>query len=97
MFLKIGGGYRLQLVCTFFSIFVLLLLSRSIPVYAASGTVANEDFVFDASIDEKLIKDGTGPFDVRQEDGYDVSNHNGIVRTFDTVTYPLKITINPKR
>lgn len=94
---KNRGGYRLQLVCTFFSIFVLLLLSRSIPVYAASGTVANEDFVFDASIDEKLIKDGTGPFDVRQEDGYDVSNHNGIVRTFDTVTYPLKITINPKK
>lgn len=94
---KNRGGYRLQLIYIFFSIFVLLLLSRSIPVYAASGTVANDDFVFDASIDEKRIKDGTAPFDIRQESGYDVNNHNGIVRTFDTVTYPLKITINPKK
>lgn len=94
---KVGGGYRLRLIYAFFSIFVLLLLSRSIPVYAASGTVANDDFVFDASIDEKRIKDGTAPFDIRQESGYDVNNHNGIVRTFDTVTYPLKITINPKK
>lgn len=70
---------------------------RSVPVYAASSTVANDDFVFDASIDEKRIKDGTAPFDIRQESGYDVNNHNGIVRTFDTVTYPLKITINPKK
>lgn len=91
------GGYRLRLVYTFFLIFVLLLLSRSIPVYAANSTVANDDFVFDASIDEKRIKDGTAPFDIRQESGYDVNDHNGIVRTFDTVTYPLKITINPKK
>lgn len=90
-------GYRLQFIYIFFSIFVLLFMCCSKSVYAASGMVVNDDFVFDASIAEKVIQDGTGPFDARQEDGYDVSSHNGIVRTFDTVTYPLKITINPKK
>ena len=97
LLLESRGGDRLHIIYAFFSIFVLLFICCSRPVYAASGTVVNEDFVFDASIDEKVIQDGTGPFDARQEDGYDVSNHNGIVRTFDTVTYPLKITINPKK
>ncbi len=54
-------------------------------------------FDFEAFIKPSDIVDGTAPFDSNDEAGNDSSPNNGIVRTFDTVTYPLKVTINPKR
>lgn len=61
------------------------------------GTDENSLFEFEAFIKETDIKDGTAPFDANNDAGNDSGDKNGVVRTFDTVTYPVKITINPKK
>lgn len=58
---------------------------------------SHELFDFGAFIKDDEIKDGTAPFDKEQKAGYDTGDSNGIVRTFDNVTYPLKVTVNPKK
>ncbi|EJQ86883.1 hypothetical protein IGW_05275 [Bacillus cereus ISP3191] len=63
----------------------------------ADGKKGSDLFDFEAFIKPSDIVDGTAPFDSNDEAGNDSSPNNGIVRTFDTVTYPLKVTINPKR
>ena len=78
-----------------------LFLSVSTYVYAESSVVNKQldtkDFILDVSIDKKKIRDGMPDFDADDEPGHDSSDHNGIVRTKDTVTIPLKLTINPKK
>ncbi|EOO04877.1 hypothetical protein IAW_05884 [Bacillus cereus str. Schrouff] len=66
-------------------------------VVVANGKKGSELFDFEAFIKPSDIVDGTAPFDSNDEAGNDSSPNNGIVRTFDTVTYPLKVTINPKK
>lgn len=66
-------------------------------VVVANGKKGSELFDFEAFIKPSDIVDGTAPFDLNDEAGNDSSPNNGIVRTFDTVTYPLKVTINPKK
>ncbi|MFK4316934.1 hypothetical protein ABH953_005796 [Bacillus sp. RC236] len=66
-------------------------------VVVANGKKDSELFDFEAFIKPSDIVDGTAPFDSNDEAGNDSSPNNGIVRTFDTVTYPLKVTINPKK
>ncbi|PEV42093.1 fusion protein (includes pXO2-28-29-30) [Bacillus thuringiensis] len=66
-------------------------------VVVANGKKGSELFDFEAFIKSSDIVDGTAPFDSNDEAGNDSSPNNGIVRTFDTVTYPLKVTINPKK
>ncbi|WP_375296245.1 fusion protein (includes pXO2-28-29-30) [Bacillus cereus] len=66
-------------------------------VVIANGKKGSELFDFEAFIKPSDIVDGTAPFDSNDEAGNDSSPNNGIVRTFDTVTYPLKVTINPKK
>ncbi len=66
-------------------------------VVVANGKKGSELFDFEAFIKPSDIVDGTEPFDSNDEAGNDSSPNNGIVRTFDTVTYPLKVTINPKK
>ncbi|PGN39117.1 fusion protein (includes pXO2-28-29-30) [Bacillus thuringiensis] len=66
-------------------------------VVVAEGKKGSELFDFEAFIKPSDIVDGTAPFDSNDEAGNDSSANNGIVRTFDTVTYPLKVTINPKK
>lgn len=61
------------------------------------GTSENDLFDFEAFIKESDIKDGTAPFDTDNDAGNDNGEQNGVVRTFDTMTYPIKITINPKK
>lgn len=61
------------------------------------GTFENDLFDFEAFIKESDIKDGTAPFDSDNNAGNDKGEQNGVVRTFDTMTYPIKITINPKK
>lgn len=61
------------------------------------GSTGNNLFDFEAFIKNSDIVDGSAPFDDNDEAGNDSSEKNGIVRTFDTVTYPIKITINPKK
>lgn len=78
-----------------------LFLSVSTYVYAESSVVNKQldtkDFILDASIDKKKIRDGMPDFDADDAPGHDSSDHNGIVRTKDTVSIPLKLTINPKK
>lgn len=59
------------------------------------GAVSHPDFVFEATVDASAVRDGTAPFDADDAPGNDADEHNGVVRTFDTVTYPVKITVNP--
>lgn len=62
------------------------------------GDIKQHDmFEFEAFIKHGDVKFGTAPFDANDEPGNDSSDDNGIVRTWDTVTYPLKITVNPKK
>lgn len=56
----------------------------------------HELFDFEAFIRHGEIQDGTAPFDLNDEPGNDSGEHNGVIRSFDTATYPIKITINPK-
>lgn len=65
-------------------------------VVVANGKKGSDLFDFEAFIKPSDIVDGTAPFDSNDEAGNDASPNNGVVRTFDTVTYPLKVTINPK-
>ncbi|AZJ24371.1 fusion protein (includes pXO2-28-29-30) (plasmid) [Bacillus wiedmannii bv. thuringiensis] len=66
-------------------------------VVVANGKKGSDLFDFEAFIKPSDIVDGTAPFDSNDEAGNDASPNNGVVRTFDTVTYPLKVTINPKK
>lgn len=61
------------------------------------GVKQHEMFEFEAFINHDNVVDGTAPFDSNDEAGNDSDPHNRIVRSWDTVTYPLKITINPKK
>lgn len=61
------------------------------------GDIKQHDlFEFEASIKEKDIIDGGGDFDMNDQPGNDSGPNNGIIRTWDTITYPVKITVNPK-
>lgn len=77
-----------------------LFLGLSLNVYADDSIVNKQldtkDFVLDASIDKSKIRDGTLDFDADDNPGHDSSDHNGIVRTKDTVSIPIKLTLNPK-
>jgi hypothetical protein len=62
------------------------------------GAIKTHDlFEFEAFIKHDDVADGTEPFDDNDQAGNDSDPHNKIVRSWDTVTYPLKITINPKK
>lgn len=90
--------HKYLLTKLFFLIVICTLFFPLSIVFAdEKGTSGNADFDFDATIKTADIKDGTYPFDLKDETGYDSSDHNGIVRTFDSITYPLKVTINPKK
>ncbi|MEB9506453.1 fusion protein (includes pXO2-28-29-30) [Bacillus anthracis] len=66
-------------------------------VVVANGKKGSDLLDFEAFIKPSDIVDGTEPFDQNNDAGNDSSPNNGIVRTFDTITYPLKVTINPKK
>lgn len=91
----------------------VLLLCSGIPPHAAhaetapvataptgeedGGIKSTENFDFEAFINHDNVRDGTEPFDKDNAAGNDMDDHNKIVRSFDSVTYPLKVTINPKK
>ena len=49
----------------------------------------DSDEIYVDSLTIRQMKDGVGPFDTEEGDGRDTSENNGIVRTFDTITYTL--------
>ena len=61
------------------------------------GIKSTENFDFEAFINHDNVRDGTEPFDANNDAGNDMDDHNKIVRSFDSVTYPLKVTVNPKK
>lgn len=61
------------------------------------GITQHDMFEFEAFIKHGDVSFGTAPFDKDDEPGNDSADDNGIVRSWDTVTYPLKITVNPKK
>lgn len=68
------------------------------PTDEEDGGIKQHDlFEFEAFIKDSDIKDGTAPFDANNEAGNDSAPDNKIVRTWDTVSYPVKVTINPKK
>lgn len=73
-----------------------LYVNRDEPGLADAGVREHEQFTFEATLAHAEIRDGTAPFDASSTPGNDSSATNGIVRSFDTVTYPVKITVNPK-
>ncbi|WP_078598395.1 hypothetical protein [Evansella clarkii] len=90
---------------------VLALLTTTFTAFIATAAADNENvyddeeqgeshegdtFIFDAFINPSEITDGTEGFDDDNEPGNDAGPHNGIVRTWDTITYPVKLTVNSK-
>lgn len=85
----------------FLGIMIALMMIPGTVTYADEaedgGITQHELFEFEAFIEYDDISDGTAPFDSNSQAGNDENDHNKIVRSFDTVTYPVKITVNPKK
>ena len=99
--LRMQGRYR-RLVYLWAIMALVLVLSPSAIQAEASevedgGIKQHDMFEFEAFIKHADIADGTEPFDSNNESGNDSGEDNKIVRSWDTVTYPLKITVNPKK
>lgn len=102
-------GVQALLVLLTMVLVLSLILPAPQPVYGEElvaveptttedgGIKQHELFEFEAFIKDSDIKDGNGPFDADNEAGNDGVEDNKIIRTFDTMTYPLKITVNPKK
>lgn len=70
-------------------------------IYAEEGVeegdiIQHQQFEFEAYINHSDIIDGAAPFDANDDAGNDSDPKNNIVRSWDNITYPIKITINPK-
>ncbi|PAE87686.1 hypothetical protein [Shouchella clausii] len=76
------------------------VMVASEPMYANTGEDGgvehHELFDFEAVINHHEIEAGTAPFDKDDKPGNSSGNDNFIVRTWDTITYPVKITMNSK-
>ena len=59
-----------------------------------SGEALTSDAARVSSIAITSIADGTGPFDENDAPGNDSSARNGIMRTFDTVTYQFEVQMD---
>ncbi|KQL56895.1 hypothetical protein AN965_11670 [Alkalicoccobacillus plakortidis] len=68
------------------------------PVKGNEGEIKDHElFEFEAYINHNEIIDGTEPFDKVDTAGNDSSQNNGIVCSWDDVTYPLKQSIKEKK
>lgn len=92
--------YKKWLFGTVLSAICLLTLGKTnddvVLEATSTGGNAEQSFVFESNVRDSDITDGSAPFDDNNQPGNDNGKRNGIVRTFDTVTYPIKVTINPK-
>ncbi|MHC5248779.1 hypothetical protein [Enterococcus sp. LJL90] len=75
------------------------IATEVLPEEVPQETEINQEFSlenleFSAEIVETDITDGTENFDEDDTAGNDSGNNNGIIRSFDTITYPVKITLN---
>lgn len=79
------------------SLILLMLFAISVEAKEDGGISQHDMFEFEAFIKHDDIIYGTAPFDKDDSPGNDSGPKNGIVRSFDTFAYPLKVTINPKK
>lgn len=103
---RINRCYMRRNWSVFLIVIMVFSLFPSSLVHAADSDDTNnqedefikqhELFEFEASIKHSDISDGTAPFDANNQPGNDAAEHNQIVRSWDTVTYPIKMTVNPK-
>lgn len=72
-------------------------IAEGTPSDQEDGSIKQHElFEFEAFIKHADVKDGTAPFDLDDEPGNDSAYDNKVVRSFDSFSYPLKVTINPK-
>lgn len=76
---------------------ILVPQANAAPGIEDGGIKQHEMFEFEAFIKHDDIIDGTAPFDSNDQAGNDSNPNNKIVRSFDSVSYPVKVTINPKK
>ena len=84
---KIENGKR---ICFIFMFFMILLFFLCYPKRIFAADSVDESYI--TALEMKDVKDGTAPFDENDKAGNDSNDHNGIVRTFDTINYTLKYT-----
>lgn len=61
-----------------------------------SGLNVHDRFEIQSFVRHADVTDGVGPFSEEDGPGLDTGDSNGIVRTWDTVTYPINVTVNSK-
>lgn len=93
--------YLHYLVAIVSAVVVSLVLTGSINTANATGVEdgsveQHKKFEISAFLAHDEIIDGTGLNSHMDGPGYDNAPDNGVVRTWDTISYPLRITVNPK-
>lgn len=90
-----------RLWVAFLAVMAVLVVVPGVVSHAegteGGGVKQHDQFEFEAFIKHDDIADGTEPFDSNDEPGNDSGEDNNTVRSWDSVTYPLKVTINPKQ
>ena len=80
-----------------FSLVVILLIGFGSFIYLARADDVDENKFTIKNVKIKEVTDGTAPFDDNNDVGNDSSNRNGIVRTFDTVSYKVDFDLTAKQ
>lgn len=75
---------------------ILLIVSFGLTVYLGKAEDLDENKFTVDSIKIKSIKDGLSAFDSAAGNGNDINDHNGIVRTFDGITYSVEYKFHTK-
>lgn len=76
---------------------IIIVAIIFVPVYfyvLADDSDANKIEIKSSKVSN--ILDGEGNFDLTDEDGNDSSDHNGLVRTFDSATYTINYKLGAK-
>lgn len=73
-------------VVVFCTVYAMIL-----PAVTLASNPLNGDFAYVTDFSVTAITDGTAPFDGDDNAGNDHDAYNKIVRTFDTVTYTIKV------
>lgn len=93
--------YLHYLVAIVSAVVVSLVLTGVTNTAEASGkedgwVEEHQRFSLSAFITHDEIIDGTGLNSHMDRRGFDDSPSNGVIRTWDTISYPLRIVVNPK-
>lgn len=73
-------------VVVFCTVYAMIL-----PAVTLSSTSLTDDSAYVKSLEISKYSTGTMPFDLNAGPGNDTASNDNIVRTFDTVTYTIKV------